>query len=47
MIIQFHGSDNAGPQSEILGPEMMSEGIETLLEKTKANCIMLACNFIL
>ena len=41
------GRDNAGPGSGILGLELMSEGIETFLEKKKANGIMLACNFIL
>ena len=41
------GSDNAGPGSDILGPELMSEGIETLLEKKKANGIMFGSNFIL
>ena len=34
------------PRSDILGPELMSEGIETLLEKKKANGIMLGSNFI-
>ena len=45
--MQVTGSDNAGPGSYILGPELMSEGIETLLEKKKANDIMLQANFIL
>ena len=39
--MQVPGSDNAGPGSDILGLELMSEGIETLLEKKKANGIML------
>ena len=33
--------------SDILGLELMSEGIETLLEKKKANGIMLGFDFIL
>ena len=41
--MQVPGSENAGPGSDILGPELMSEGIETLLEKKKANGIMLEC----
>ena len=40
------GSYNAGPGSDILGLELMSEGKETLLEKKKANGIMLRYNFI-
>ena len=47
MIMQVPGSDNAGPGSDILGLELMSEGIETLLEKKKANGIMYGSNFIL
>ena len=47
MIMQVPGSDNAGPGSDILGPELMSEGKETLLEKKKANGIMLDSIFIL
>ena len=35
------------PGSDILGPELMSEGIETLLEKKKANGITFGSNFIL
>ena len=31
--MQVPGSNNAGPGSDILGPELMSEGIETLLDK--------------
>ena len=31
--MQFPGSDNAGHGSDILWPELMSEGKETLLEK--------------
>ena len=45
--MQVPGSDNAGPGSDILGLESMSEGIETLLEKKKASGIMLGSNFIL
>ena len=45
--MQVHGSDNAGPGSDILVPELMSEGIETLLEKKKAYGTMLESNFIL
>ena len=41
------GSDNAGPGSDILVPELMSEGIETPLEKKKANGNMLGSNYIL
>ena len=35
--MQVPGRDNAGPGSGILGLELMSEGIETLLEKKKAS----------
>ena len=35
------------PGSDILGLELMSEGIETLLKKKKANGIMFGSNFIL
>ena len=35
------------PGSDILRLELMSEGIETLLEKKKANNIMFGSNFIL
>ena len=45
--MQVPGSDNAGPGSDILGPELMSEGIETVLGKNKGNGIMLGSNFIL
>ena len=31
--MQVPGSDNAGPGSDILGLELMSEGIEICLEK--------------
>ena len=34
--MQVPGSDNAGPGSDILGLELMSEGIETLLERKKS-----------
>ena len=44
--MQVPGSDNAGPGSDILVPELMSEGIETLLKKNKANGIMFGSNFI-
>ena len=45
--MQVPGSDNAGPGSDILCPELMSEGKETLLEKKKPNGTMLGSNFIL
>ena len=45
--MQVPGSDNAGPGSDIFGPKLMSEGIETLLEKKKAENKMLGSNFIL
>ena len=45
--MQVPGSDNAGPGRDILGLELMSEGIETLLEPKKANGIMFGSNFIL
>ena len=45
--MQVPGSDNAGPGRDILGLELMSEGIETLLEPKKANGIMLGSSFIL
>ena len=45
--MQVLGSDNAGPGSDIFGPELMSEGIETLLEPKKANGIMFRSSFIL
>ena len=45
--MQVPGSDNAGPGSDILGPELMSEGKETLLEKMKANSTIFELNFIL
>ena len=45
--MQVPGSDNAGPGSDILGPELMSEGKETLLEKRKANGTIFEMNFIL
>ena len=45
MIMQVPGSDDAGPGNDILGPELMSEGKETLLEKK--NDTMLRSNFIL
>ena len=45
--MQVPGSDNAGPGSDILGLELMSEVIETLFEKKKANNIMFGSNFIL
>ena len=35
--MQFPGGENAGPESDILLPELMSEGKETLLKKMKAN----------
>ena len=45
--MQVPGSDNAGPGSDILGLELMSEGIEICLKKKKANGIMFWSNFIL
>ena len=45
--MQVPGSDNAGPGSDILGPEFMSEGKETLLEKMKANVTIFKLKFIL
>ena len=45
--MQVPGSDNSGPGSDILWPELMLEGKETLLEKKKANRTMLGSNFIL
>ena len=45
--MQVPGSDNAGPGSDILGLKFMSEGIEKLLEKKKANGIMFGSSFIL
>ena len=45
--MQVHGGDNAGPGSNILWPELMSGGKETLLEKMKANGTMFECSFIL
>ena len=45
--MQVPGSDNAGPGRDILGLELMSEGIETLLEPKKANGIMFGSSFIL
>ena len=45
--MQVAGSDNAGPGRDIFGVELMSEGIETLLEKRKANGILFGSNFIL
>ena len=45
--MQVPGSDNAGPGSDILGLELMSEGIETLLEKKEANGIMFGSDLIL
>ena len=45
--MQVPGSDNAGPGSDILRLELMSEGIETLLEKKKANGKMFWSNLIL
>ena len=45
--MQVPGSDNAGAGSDILELEWMSEGIEILLEKKKANGIMFGSSFIL
>ena len=41
------GSDIAGPGSDILRTELMSEGKETLLEKMKPNGTIFELNFIL
>ena len=45
--MQVPGSDNADPGSDILWPELMPDGKETLLEKKKVNGTMLRYNFIL
>ena len=45
--MQVPGSYNAGPGRDIFGLEMMLEGIETLLEKKKANGIIFGSSFIL
>ena len=45
--MQIPEGDNAGPGNDILWPELMSEGKETLLEKKKANGTMLGSNFFL
>ena len=45
--MQVPGSDNAGPGSDILWPELMSKGKETLLKKKKGNSTRLGSNFIL
>ena len=45
--MQAPGSHSAGASSDILGPELMSEGTEKLLEKKKPNGIILESNFIL
>ena len=45
--MQVPGGDNAGPQRDILQPELMSEEKETLLEKMKANGTIFELNFIL
>ena len=45
--MQVPGSNNAGPGSDILGPELMSEEKETLLEKMKATGRIFELNFIL
>ena len=45
---KIRGSNNAGPGSNILWPELiLSEGKETLLEKKKANDSKLGYNFLL
>ena len=46
IIMQVLGSNNAGPGSDILGLELMSEGKETLLEKMKANGTIFELSFI-
>ena len=40
------GGDNAGPGSDILRPDLMSEEKETLLEKMKANGTIFEVNFL-
>ena len=45
--MQVPESDKSGPGSDILWPELMSEGKEALLEKKKANVTILRSNFIL
>ena len=45
--MQVPGGANAGPRSDILRPELMSEEKETLLEKMKANGTIFEFNFIL
>ena len=47
MIIQDPGGDNAGPESDILWPELMSEEKETLLKKKKANATIFVSDYIL
>ena len=44
--MQVPGGDNAGPGSDILWPELMSGGKETLLKKMEANGTMFECSFI-
>ena len=45
--MQVSRSVIAGPERDILGLELMLEGIEILLEKKKANGIMFGSSFIL
>ena len=45
--MQVPGDDNAGPVSDILRPELMLKGKETLLEKIKANGTIFELSFIL
>ena len=45
--MQVPGGDNAGPGSDILRPELISEEKETLLEKMKATGTVFELNFIL
>ena len=45
--MQVPSGDNAGPVSDILRPELMLKGKETLLEKIKANATIYELNFIL
>ena len=45
--MQVPGGDNACPGSDILWPELMSGGKETLLKKMKANGTMFKYDFIL
>ena len=45
--MQVPGGENAGPGSDILGPELMSEEKETVFKKMKANGTIFELSFIL